>query len=75
MISTIQCPLLLDPSLVGTIETFNEAVQVVIDAGWDVRTCNKNRLHVLTYITIRDNLPSLQSVKWPSFQPFPNRPT
>jgi predicted transposase len=61
MIRTIQCPLPLDPSLVGTIRSYNEAVQAVIDAGWDARTCNKNKLHALTYKTIHDRLPRLQS--------------
>ena len=61
LIRTIQCPLPLDPSLVGTIRAYNEAVNAVIDAGWSGRTCNKNALHAATYSAVREQLPSLQS--------------
>ena len=61
MIRTIQCPLPLDPSLIETIRVYNQAVQVVIDAGWELRTYNKNVLHETTYAAVREQLPSLQS--------------
>ncbi len=61
LIRTIQCPLPLDPSLVGTIRVYNQAVQVVIDAGWGLRVYNKNELHVATYAAVREQLPNLQS--------------
>ncbi len=61
LIRTIQCPLSLDQSLVGTMRAYNEAVNAVIDAGWSERTCNKNALHAATYDAIREQLPRLQS--------------
>ena len=54
MIRTIQCLLPLDPSLIETIRVYNQAVQVVIDAGWELRVYNKNVLHAVTYIAVRD---------------------
>ncbi len=61
LIRTIQCPLPLDPSLVGTIRQYNEAVNVVIGSGWERKTYNKNVLHAATYAGIRERIPSLQS--------------
>ena len=61
MIRTIQCPLPLDPSLVVTMQAYNEAVNVVIDAGWERKTYNKNVLHAVTYIAVREQFPNLQS--------------
>ena len=61
MIRTIQCPLPLDQSLIETIRVYNEAVQAVINAGWELRVYNKNVLHVATYTAVREQLPSLQS--------------
>ena len=61
MIRTIQCPLPLDVSLVGTIRAYNDAVQEVIDAGWSTRIYNKQKLHAATYASIRERLPDLQS--------------
>ena len=61
MIRTIQCLLPLDPSLIETIRVYNQAVQVVIDAGWELRVYNKNVLHAVTYIAVREQLPNLQS--------------
>jgi len=61
MIRTIQCSLPLDPSLVVTIQAYNEAVNVVIDAGWERKTYNKNVLHAATYEAIRATIPDLQS--------------
>ncbi len=61
LIRTIQCPLPLDPSLVGTIRAYNEAVNVVIGAGWDLRSCTKNVLHAATYAGIRERMAKLQS--------------
>jgi IS605 OrfB family transposase len=61
MIRTIQCPLPIDRSLIDTIRVYNRAVQVVIDAGWELRTYNKNVLHAATYAAVREQLPNLQS--------------
>ncbi len=61
MIRTIQCPLPPDPSLIGTIKVYNEAVQHVLDAGWEMKEYNKNKLHFATYDKIREDHPELQS--------------
>jgi len=61
MIRTIQCPLPLDPSLVGTIRAYNEAVNAVIGTGWGLRSYTKNVLHAATYSAIRETIPNLQS--------------
>nr|MDO8113401.1 transposase [Candidatus Sigynarchaeota archaeon] len=61
MIRTIQCPLPLEQSLIDTVCVYNQAVQVVIDAGWELRSYNKNVLHAKTYAAVREQLPNLQS--------------
>lgn len=61
MIRTIQCTLPLDPSLVVTVQAYNDAVNVVIGAGWERKTYNKNVLHAATYDAIRAMIPGLQS--------------
>jgi len=61
MIRTIQCPLPLDPLLVVTMQAYNEAVNAVLDVGWERKTYNKNVLHTATYDAIRVMIPELQS--------------
>ncbi|MHA1945895.1 MAG: RNA-guided endonuclease InsQ/TnpB family protein [Candidatus Hodarchaeales archaeon] len=58
---TIQCPLPADKDLLDTIKIYNLAVQSVINAGWALKTFNKNTLHLETYTEIREKHPSLQS--------------
>nr|MDO8084146.1 hypothetical protein [Candidatus Sigynarchaeum springense] len=55
------CQIPLDPSLVVTIQAYNEAVNAVIDAGWERKSYNKNVLHFSTYKSIRERIPDLQS--------------
>ena len=40
---------------------YNQAVQMVIDAGWELQAYNRNVLHAATYAAVREQLPNLQS--------------
>lgn len=61
MIRTIQCPLPYDPSLVETVRIYNHACQHVIDVGYDAKIFNKKILNKMTYASVRDQFPKLQS--------------
>ena len=61
MIRTIQCPLPYDQDLVETVRIYNQACQHVIDVGYDAKIFNKKILNAMTYASVRDRFPKLQS--------------
>ena len=61
MIRTIQCPLLFDQDVVDTVRIYNQAVQSVIDIGYEAKIFNKKKLNAMTYASVRDQFPALQS--------------
>lgn len=58
---TIKLALPFSDSLFRTVTLYNAVCNEVLKVGFQARTCNKNRLHKLTYYGIRQKYPQLQS--------------
>jgi transposase, IS605 OrfB family, central region len=58
---TIKLKLPYDRTLIETAKQFKEAVQIVLDYGFENKTFNKNKLNKGTYKVIRERIPTLPS--------------
>jgi len=58
---TIKLTLPFNDSLFRTITLYNAVCNEVLRVGLQASTCNKNRVHKLTYYSIRQKYPQLQS--------------
>jgi len=61
MFRTIKLKLPYDKTIIETAKQFKEAVQMVLDYGYENKTFNKNKLNKGTYRTVREKIPTLPS--------------
>jgi IS605 OrfB family transposase len=61
MFRTIKLKLPYDKPILETAKQFKEAVQMVLDYGYENKTFNKNKLNKGTYRMVREKIPALPS--------------